>query len=103
MTITLHHLCFSHCVNLSLIVWTSVFFFRSCTPSEKYLNPKQSPPISHNDLKKDGVQLLLSKYKPDVAAPTCSTIPLCKFIHYKMDFDLLFNTGGYQRHKRIPW
>ena len=26
------------------------------------LGPKQSPPISHNDLKKDGAQLLLSKY-----------------------------------------
>ena len=30
------------------------------TPSEKYLGTKQSPPISHNDFKKDGVQLLLS-------------------------------------------
>ena len=30
--------------------------------SEKFLGPKQSPPISHNDLKKDGAQLLLSKY-----------------------------------------
>ena len=29
-------------------------------PSEKYLSPKQSPPISHNDLKKDSAQLLLS-------------------------------------------
>ena len=29
--------------------------------AEKYLGPKQSPPISHNDLKKDGAQLLLSK------------------------------------------
>ena len=28
---------------------------------KKYLGPKQSPPISHNDLKKDGAQLLLSK------------------------------------------
>ena len=27
-------------------------------PQEKYLGPKQSPPISHNDLKKDGAQLL---------------------------------------------
>ena len=35
--------------------------FGSCAPSEKYLGPKQSPPISHNDLKKDGAQLLLSK------------------------------------------
>ena len=26
----------------------------------KYLGPKQSPPISHSDLKKDGAQLLLS-------------------------------------------
>ena len=29
-------------------------------PSEKYLGPKQNPPISHNDLKIDGAQLLLS-------------------------------------------
>ena len=28
--------------------------------SEKYLGPKQSPPISHNVLKKDGALLLLS-------------------------------------------
>ena len=31
-------------------------------PSETYLGLKQSPPISHNDLKKGGVQLLLSNY-----------------------------------------
>ena len=43
------------------LFWTSVFFFGSCATSEKYLGPKQSPPISHNDLKKDGAQLLLSK------------------------------------------
>ena len=36
------------------------FFFGSYAPSEKYLGPKQSPPISHNDLKKDGAQLSLS-------------------------------------------
>ena len=29
-------------------------------PRKKNLGPKQSPPISHNDLKKDGAQLLLS-------------------------------------------
>ena len=29
-------------------------------PSEKYLSPKQSPPVSQNDLKKDGAHLLLS-------------------------------------------
>ena len=28
-------------------------------PSEKYLGPKQSPPISHTDFKKDGAQLLI--------------------------------------------
>ena len=43
------------------LFWISVFFFGSYAPSEKYLGPKQSPPISHNDLKKDGAQLLLSK------------------------------------------
>ena len=42
---------------------TSVFFLGSWAPSEKYLGPKQSPPISHNDLKKDGAQLLLSMYR----------------------------------------
>ncbi len=29
-------------------------------PSEKYLSPKQAPPISHNDRKRDGAKLLLS-------------------------------------------
>ena len=48
--ITLHHLFFGHCVNSSVY-----------TPSEKYRGPKQSRPNSHNDLKKDGAQLLLSK------------------------------------------
>ena len=41
-------------------IWTLVFFFGSYVPSEKYLGPKQSPSISHNDLKKDSAQLLLS-------------------------------------------
>ena len=36
------------------------YFFGSYAPSEKYLGPKQSPPIAHNDLKKDGAQLLMS-------------------------------------------
>ena len=35
-------------------------FLRELRSLRKYLGPKQSPPISHNDLKKDGVQLLLS-------------------------------------------
>ena len=51
--ITLHHLCFGHFVNSSVIVLDLGIL---------YLSPKQSPPISHNDLKKDGVQLLLSNY-----------------------------------------
>ena len=42
------------------LFWTEVFFWGSAAPEEKYRGPKQSPPISHNDLKKDGVQLLLS-------------------------------------------
>ena len=54
--ITLHHLFFGHCVNLSVIVLDLGIFLRE----RKYLGPKQSPPISHNDLKKDGAQLLLS-------------------------------------------
>ena len=56
--ITLHHLCFGHCANSSVIVLDLGIF----APEEKYLGPKQSPPISHNDLKKDGAQLLLSNY-----------------------------------------
>ena len=36
----------SLCECVSDFMWTSVFFW--------YLGPKQSPPISHNDLKKDG-------------------------------------------------
>ena len=60
--ITLHHLCFGHCVkSLVIVLMPRYFFFGSCAPSEKYLGPNQSPPISHNDLKKDGAQLLLSK------------------------------------------
>ena len=58
--IILHHLCFGRGVNLSVIVLDLGIFFGSSAPSEKYLGPKQSPPISHNDLKKDGAQLLLS-------------------------------------------
>ena len=43
------------------LFWSLCEFVGDCfAPSEKYLSPKQSPPISHNDLKKDGVQLLLS-------------------------------------------
>ena len=37
-------------------------YFSSGAHSEKYLSPKQSLPISHNDLQKDGAQLLLSKW-----------------------------------------
>ena len=37
-------------------------FWSFCIPSEKYLGSKQWPPNSHNDLKKDGAQLLLRKY-----------------------------------------
>ena len=54
--ITLHHLFFGHCVNLSVIVLDLGIFLRE-------RSPKQSPPISHNDLKKDGAQLLLSNYE----------------------------------------
>ena len=57
MTITtLRHLFSSHCVNSSVIVLDLSIFLREC----KYLSPKQSSPNLHNDLKKDGVQLLLS-------------------------------------------
>ena len=59
--ITLHHLFFGHSVNFSVIVLDLGIFFGSYAPSEKYLGPKQSSAISHNDLKKDGAQLLLSK------------------------------------------
>ena len=60
--ITLHHLFFCHCVNSLVIFLDLGIFFGSCAPSEKYLRSKQSPPISHNDLKKDRAQLLLSKF-----------------------------------------
>ena len=56
MTITLHHLFLGHCVKSEMIVLDLGIFLR-----EKYLGSKQSPPISHNDLKKNGEQLLLSK------------------------------------------
>ena len=46
-----------YCVNLLVIV---LGLSMSYAPSEKYLGPKQSPLVSHNDLKKDGAQLLLS-------------------------------------------
>ena len=44
-----------------LLLMTSVFFFWSYAPSEKYLNQKQSAPNSYNDLKNGGAQVLLSK------------------------------------------
>ena len=47
-------------MNSSVIVFNRGIFF-SYAPAEKYLDPKQSRPISHNDLKKDDAQLLLSK------------------------------------------
>ena len=37
------------------------YFSSGATLPQKNLGPKQSPPISQNDLKKDGAQLLLSK------------------------------------------
>ena len=38
-----------------------LYFSSELRSLRKYFGPKQSPPISHNDLKKDGAQLLLSK------------------------------------------
>ena len=35
----------------------SIFLFECCAPSEKYLGPKQSPMISHNDPKKDDAKM----------------------------------------------
>ena len=52
--ITLHHLFFGQCVNLSEIVMDLGTFLRERS------GPKQSPLKSHNDLKKDGAQLVLS-------------------------------------------
>ena len=34
---------------------------KNTSVQNNHLRPKQSPPISHNDLKKDGAQLLLPK------------------------------------------
>ena len=57
--VTLHHLFFqSLCEFVGYCFWTLVCFF--VAPSEKYLSPKRSPPISHYDLKKDDAQLFLS-------------------------------------------
>ena len=36
-----------------MIVLGSVYFLRHSAPLEMYLGPKQSPPNSHNDIKKD--------------------------------------------------
>ena len=44
-----------------IVLVPEYFSSEACGPSEKYIGPKQSPPISHNNLKKDGTQLLLSK------------------------------------------
>ena len=61
----------------------SVFLFERCAPSENYLSPKQSPPISHSDQNKHGGQLLLSNYfliphgcisKPSVSVYKCLLI-----------------------------
>ena len=52
--ITLHHLC----VSPRVIVLKHHYFLQACASSKKYLGPKQSPPISYNDLKKDGAQLV---------------------------------------------
>ena len=50
---------FCHCVKNRLwSFWGLCVFFGS---SQKYLSPKQLLPILHNDLKKDGAQLLFSK------------------------------------------
>ena len=50
--IALHHN--SHCVKSKVAVLVPQYFFGggSCVPSEKHLCSKQSPLISHNDLKK---------------------------------------------------
>ena len=58
--ITLHHLFFRSIIG----DYSGPKYFSSeaMLPQKKYLGPKQSPPISHHDLKKDGAQVLLSKY-----------------------------------------
>ena len=48
----------------------SVFLVGSCAPSEKYLGPKQSPLISHNDLKKRWCAFIIRlKKKKGVSLP----------------------------------
>ena len=51
----------SFCEIINDCFGASVFFFESCAPSENYLSPNHSSPNSYDDLKKDGVHLLLSK------------------------------------------
>ena len=59
--ITLHHQFFWSLCEFIGDCFGPRYFSSAAAPSEKFLCPKQSPPISHNDLKKDGVQLFLSK------------------------------------------
>ena len=65
--ITLHHLFFGHCVNSSVIVLDSVFFFGSYTLPQKNTSVQNNHLRSHNDLKKDPSQLLLSNQNKSFA------------------------------------
>ena len=58
--ITLHDLFFGYCVNSSVIALDLGIFLRELRSLRKIPRPRTSPPISHNDLKKEGAQLLLS-------------------------------------------
>ena len=61
----------------------------------KYLDPKQSPPISHYDLKKDGAQLLLSKYEfKDMPRVKIITISLCVSVYFATDQGPKIRGGG---------
>ena len=61
--ITLHHLFFGHCVNSSVICLDLGIFLRELRSLRKIPRSKIiTSDFTHNDLKRDGVQLLLSKY-----------------------------------------
>ena len=75
--ITLHHLCFGHRVNSSLIVWTSVFFFRELRSLRKIPRSKKSPTILHNNLPGGGGAL--NFFQVGVCGPDFQSVGLANW------------------------